>query len=420
MTTMIDRPTAPPGVNLTEDEQEAMTEIESVIKNCELAFSDAGGKIGKMFAMAQGIEALRKLITDEMMNKYIMPLMNTRLGFKTDQDPNRKRYDGKESKPYPVAVVKDCTIEALLRGANVVGNEFNIISAQTYFTREFFERALGELPNVTNIVASPGIPRFESGLDGKVIKALIRFGLSWKVGGTSDCLRDAEGKPGRVFEIKADNWSSADQVIGKATRKAYAAAYKQINGSELAPADGDVEDAQSKPIVATVTDVDPPKDRASQLADTLAGKSNGGDTLGVDPRSASTAAPVIKTEQEGNEQIERKAAETRAAEAAKTGKAPEPIEPAPDAKPINGKAVASASHPLLPTPAEPEWIAKTIAELKRPEALSFEEAQKQVLTYVRTKIPRGWANIHRDSQEVWYRRWMNGEFQWQLPEGTGK
>lgn len=230
-----------PVLQIDETLKNQLERIEVIVNETELAFRSESGKVMRALKMAAGIKALKEMITPAMMQQFIMPLMNTPIGFKTDQDPARPRFkDGQkvEVKPYPEIVVKECAIVAMLKGAQLVGNEFNIISGQAYFTKEFFMRSLGQLPDVTNVVPSPGIPQIDTASG----KAKIRYGLSWKRKGQTECLLDAEGKPGRVFEIRCDRFSSVDQVIGKADRKAYAAAYKQIVGSELAPADGDVDD----------------------------------------------------------------------------------------------------------------------------------------------------------------------------------
>lgn len=260
---------------LTDTERYNLDQMESIAKESELVMCGNAGRIVKAFAMAQGIQAMRVIITNEMMSKYVMPLMNTRLGFKTDKNPNQKKKD-KEGQwvspsPYAMEVVKDCVIETLLRGGQIVGNEMNIISGQAYFTKEFFMRAVGALPGVTNVVASPGVPKMEQG------KAVIRYGLSWRVNGRSDSLKDATGSPGRVFEIRTDAYSSVDQVIGKADRKAYAAAYRQITGSQLA--DGDVDFVEG----AVVTSgPDQTTKGASSLADKLRASQPNASPVGPD------------------------------------------------------------------------------------------------------------------------------------------
>jgi hypothetical protein len=217
-----------------------LNEIDALVSETALVQRDerAGSCVGRAFALAAGMQRLRELLSEDLMNAFIMPLMNTRIGFRTDRDPNRLVRDrnGKtvNLRPYPLGVVRECLIEALLRGAYPINNEFNIIAGGAYLTREFFERALGELPGIAKVVASPGVPRF----DGNGA-AMVRFGLSWQRDGQDECLLDGEGKPGRVFAIKADAYSSCDQIIGKATRKAYAAAYQQITGSKAGLPEGD-------------------------------------------------------------------------------------------------------------------------------------------------------------------------------------
>ena len=61
---------------------------------------------------------LQNLLTPKIMAP-IMNLQNKSLGFRTD-NPNG----------YPVDVVRDCLIEATLKGVYPVGNEFNIIAGR--------------------------------------------------------------------------------------------------------------------------------------------------------------------------------------------------------------------------------------------------------------------------------------------------
>lgn len=237
--------------NVNESIVKVCKDIESVVADTELALKGDAGKITRAFKMAAGMKAIRAMITDQMMNEFVMPLMNNPVGFKTDKDPKRPQWDKKNNcykkiEPYAMEVVKDCIITVMLKGGNLIGNEFNIISGQAYFTKEFFMRAIGNLPGVTDVVSSPGVPKLAG--DGK---ALIRYGLSWKVNGVAACLKDADGNKGRVFEIRTDSFSSTDQIIGKADRKAYAAAYRQIVGSELAPPEGDVDDVVQGTVVAS-------------------------------------------------------------------------------------------------------------------------------------------------------------------------
>lgn len=298
---------------LTEQEAAAFQAMEEVATACQLA-GDVGGRFAKTILMARAINKLRELINPQVM-KEIMPLMNTRLGFKTDKDPNRKtknRENGQweAPQPYEVPVVKECVIEATLRGANLVGNEFNIISGQTYLTKEFFERVVGEIPGVTNVVVSPGVPRKEGDR-----AALIRVGVSWKKNGVPDQLKDAEAKPGRVLEIRTDAYSSTDQIIGKATRKALAAAYKQITGSDIDVPDGETTDFVDAQVVpqpnghtqqdkeegsngSSLSSPSRPEDTQAVVADPPTTPETATTTRTTDPSPSSPAssAPAVDTE----------------------------------------------------------------------------------------------------------------------------
>lgn len=260
--------------------------IEAVLKDSSLTAISDLGHFERAFKLAAGMRQLRQMITPEMMTSMIMPLMNTRLGFKTDQDPSRPRYDGKPVNPYPVDVVKECLIEALLRGANPVGNEFNIIAGGTYMTKEYFERIVGRLPGVTDLEVSPGLPQMGEG------SGMIRVGVSWKLNGTDDCLKDETGQKGRKFMVKINKSMGPDAVVGKATRKALAAAFRQITGSTLEIPEGDVNETDAKPVDSTVINSKPVQtgDPVSELDahDWPSGNTASGSTANAQAASTST------------------------------------------------------------------------------------------------------------------------------------
>ena len=125
-------------------------DLENVVRQCSLAALNQYGQFQKAFMMASGIGQLRKMISNEMMDQ-IMPLMNTSLGFKTDKDPNQEDWKTKKPHvPYSKEIVKDCLIEAVLRGVQPVGNQFNIISAGCYITKEGFTRLLKNRKRLLN------------------------------------------------------------------------------------------------------------------------------------------------------------------------------------------------------------------------------------------------------------------------------
>lgn len=192
--------------------------LDTVASRYSEALSDATmGRLKRAMLMATGIDALRKAITPEIMRR-IMSLMNSPLGFKTDKSKGNETYDE--------ATVRDCLVSALLQGVYPVGNEFNIIARQTYITKEGYERKLRETDGLTDLVLSPGVPMAHNG------QTCVRFAATWNYRGIKGQLIGGDGRPGRVFPIITNQYSSPDAIVGKATRKALKAIYTQIHGSE--------------------------------------------------------------------------------------------------------------------------------------------------------------------------------------------
>lgn len=164
--------------------------------------------------IAASIGELRALLTPKVMMPF-MNLQNTSIGFKTD-NPNG----------YPVDVVRDCLIEATLKGVYPVGNEFNIISKQCYITKEGFGHKLKSIP-CFRWMETPAIPR-NVGESGAVIKVQL------------DWLYNKEQNAKELeLAIRVNRGMGADAIIGKAIRKARAWLFTTVTGWEIG--DGDVE-----------------------------------------------------------------------------------------------------------------------------------------------------------------------------------
>lgn len=164
--------------------------------------------------VAGSIAELRSILTPKVMDVF-MRLQNTSIGFKTDNPAG-----------YQVDVVRDCLIEATLKGVYPVGNEFNIIAKQCYITKEGYFHKLRDLPNFS-WVETPAIPRIvgDSG-------AVIKVALEWKYNGQKF---DKELE----LAIRVNRGMGADAIIGKAIRKARAWLYTTVTGQEIG--DGDVD-----------------------------------------------------------------------------------------------------------------------------------------------------------------------------------
>lgn len=227
---------------------DALAKIDQLAKECSLCA--VGGAIAdgiaSSFKMAAAIQAMRTLITPEMM-KDIMELQGTRLGFLTDRD------DPKSGPPgYPVQVVKDVFIEATLRGARMNGNEVNIIARNCYLTKNFFTRILREFPGLEDFRFSIGVPD----RDPKTNRAKVSARATWRLNGRLDGLNRVEAKSadGAVevderFIIKFDQYTSDDAIYGKVERKLKAAVLTRITGTVFS--DGEAGEEEETPIAGS-------------------------------------------------------------------------------------------------------------------------------------------------------------------------
>lgn len=196
-----------------------LQKMEDVAVECQLGTLNSLGQFEQTFKMAAGIQALDALMTAGMM-KDIMALQGRPIGFRTDKDA---------SGGYPLDVVKDCVIEAVIRGLRTVGNEFNIIAGRLYITKEGMARLVKEYPGLANLKLNLGVPSTQIG------GALVECTASWSVDGTPSQLT-------RIIPIRVNKGMGADAILGKATRKLLASVYGQLTGSEHALPEGDVID----------------------------------------------------------------------------------------------------------------------------------------------------------------------------------
>lgn len=172
----------------------------------------------RAFMIAETIGELRNILTPKVMEPF-MKLQNTSIGFKTD-NPNG----------YPVDVVRDCVIEATLKGVYTVGNEFNIIQRQCYITKEGFGHKLKSIPNF-GWMEIPSIPRINQECSG----AVIRIRLEWS-------LNKQKFDKDLDLAIRVNRGMGPDAIIGKALRKARAWLFTAVTGQEVG--DGEAEEAE--------------------------------------------------------------------------------------------------------------------------------------------------------------------------------
>ena len=230
--------------------------LEDIVKECRLSTIANAGAFDRAFRLANGVNQLRKMLTPALMAP-VMNLQCTALGFRTDKDR-----DG----GYPENVVKECLIEAVLRGVMPTSNEFNIIAGRTYITKEGFARLVREFPGMSNLRLTIGVPKTRDG------GALVTCQASWKLDGKEDSIE-------REFAVKLNAGMGADGAVGKATRKTLAAVYGVLTGSEHSVSDGDANDNDAIPTTGKVVATD----QGQTIDEKLAAKA---------AEAAKTAAPT--------------------------------------------------------------------------------------------------------------------------------
>lgn len=191
----------------------------------------------KSFQIANAMAFLRENLTDEVM-KPIMSMQGSRLGFKTDKDQNGG---------YPIAVVRDCLIDASLTGVQTFGNQFNIIGGNMYVTKEGYGELLQKVKKSIGMtyVIKHGIPRVDASKTFATVDSTVKYTIDGVT--TEETL---------TFSIKGNAYATSDAYIGKAERKARAWLFNQVSDIEVS--DGDVEDIEitvvsTQPLAETVS-----------------------------------------------------------------------------------------------------------------------------------------------------------------------
>ena len=185
----------------------------------------------KSFQIANAMAFLRENLTDEVM-KPIMSMQGSKLGFKTDKDQNGG---------YPIAVVRDCLIDASLTGVSTHGNQFNIIGGNMYLTKEGYGALLKKVKGL-KFVIKYSVPKVDASKTFATVDSTVKY--------TIDGATEEETL---TFSIKGSAYSTADAYLGKAERKARAWLFNQVSDIEVS--DGDVEDIEvtvvsSQPLVS--------------------------------------------------------------------------------------------------------------------------------------------------------------------------
>lgn len=227
---------------LIEPTDQRITALDEIAKTAALITPDGGNPFAAAIATANGIARLKAALTPEVM-AGVMTLQGSALGFRTDKDK-----DG----GYPPQVVADALIEATMRGLPPVGNNFNIIGARLYITKEGCETILRKIKGLRYMI-TPQIPKMTSaGAEAPVH-------VEWEYNGK------AQSKD-LVFPVRVNSGMGADAVNGKARRKAAAWLIAQVTGMEIPEGDATDIEPQKKSRFAPI-DVTPKEEQPAQADD---------------------------------------------------------------------------------------------------------------------------------------------------------
>lgn len=219
------------GNELALQNRDAVRAIATQAREYKIAIAEAQDEFERGILTAEAMTQLQAALTPAMIEKSIMPLQGSSLGFRTDKDK-----DG----GYDALTVRDCTIEAWLRGFYHVGNEFNIIAGRFYGAKAGFERKVRTFPGLANLEIHKSVPEITGG------NALVTVIASWTLNGYADKLelapkRLADGSPIDLrVSVRVNSGMGTDAILGKADRKVFAAIYQKISG-EIIP-EGEVSD----------------------------------------------------------------------------------------------------------------------------------------------------------------------------------
>lgn len=344
------------------------------------AFDEYGGvalvempEADKIIRIAEAVNALEDAFTPAIMEQ-IMRLMGRQVGFRTDQDRNGG---------YPVGVVKEVMIEGVMYGARPTGNEINIIADRCYLTKEHFTRKVKELPGLTDLEVTIGVPKIEiRDQKGNGI-ATVNCRARWKMHGKEMAIgwddKDPCNIAVKVFDGKG---GGADQAIGKCERKLKARIWQRATGSTISLPEGDID---AHEVAASVVASEPAQ-KAEVVAQRLAERKGGNGKQAVQETPAAPQEREPGSDDDAQQTELPLASEVKRAGDDLVAPPPAPTEPPPSYQRL---ARAYDSHAALVDATLKEFGFGSLPEIGDPEnlaALVKLPEQMQKLARVAAKV----------------------------------
>ena len=220
---------------MEQNETKALTTFEASKQKFEMACERAqklelANNVSAAFTAVDIVSTLREALTPEIMQKVFMPLMNTKIGFLTDRN-GKARSGGRPALPlYSVDVVRDCLIDAVSNGLLATGNQFNIIAERMYPTKEGYTALLKK-------IGAKYLLNFGNDQSQTPGLAEIPVTINFEYRGEKKSFKI-------IASLKKDEYSSMDQLKGKAERRAKKVLYEYLTGCDL----GEADETSSEPI----------------------------------------------------------------------------------------------------------------------------------------------------------------------------
>ena len=276
----------------------------------EVALRDASAidivnNFGAAFNAARVITLLREALTDEVMARVFMPLMNTKVGFRTDRDGKPDK-QGRVKPLYDVPTVRDAIIDAAIIGLLPTGNQFNIISGTMYPTKEGYTVLLKK-------IGAKYVIDVQQDRSQNPAFAEFPCKITYSYNGEKNSLTINA-------TVRRDQYSSNDQLRGKAERRAKKALYEYLTGTDY----GEADETSSRPNAVIDT-----------VAVEISEKGNAGPAIGFDDAEVATVE-----------------------EASAPAAAPEPV-------------AAQAAAPVQPAAVQPQAAPQTAPAYNAPRKPNF-------------------------------------------------
>lgn len=306
--------------NTSKEFLDVLRRADVMIHSCSPEELGARSIVERAIVMANTVSALRKILGDDFMRDVIHPLIDTPIGFKTDK---------KDKGGYDLVTVRECVIVALLRGANIVGNEFNIIAGNTYFTREFFSRKLAEHEGLTDLRIDLSVPSMRNG------GAFVSARASWMISGTKQ-------EMACDLPVKVNSGMGSDAILGKADRKIKYRIYCRITGTNFTT-DGEVDDADAPAASGASGSDRKPSDTQAEI-----------DALKAKQEAAKAAQQTTQVPSGGGEDAPSVPVDAAKGNP-KSGDTGTATEPTPDQAELERRKRLPISHPDALPPDEAPW-----------------------------------------------------------------